>query len=215
MSIRSAFWIISFIFMLALSVGDIVLIQRNPTLIGLGTHTILGKVITTVSIIFQSIFLSVMAVEFVVRAYLSSFGLPCSFMRREICCFEYRMPTFWKSLKIVSAVAFPIVTILAALLVFLDVTIAKWSQLNIPLLAVMVGVPLLEVILSSISHHLSNKEFKAQYPDEENAADEVPLNTNSSPSSESSPPSQHTMIDSPNASEDSYKGKEPIGTSSA
>jgi len=175
---REVFFTSVFIFMLALAIGDIYLIEADGQQ-GLGPpkgHVVqkpilkdsgqIGKTLTIVSIIFQSVFIAVMAVEFVLRMYLSAFGFPCSFMRREICCLEYKMQTFWKALRLVSAISFPIVTVLAVLMVFLELGMYNWKSLDLPRAAIIVGAPLLQLILSSIAYKLSLTEFYEQYPEE-------------------------------------------------
>eukprot|EP01112_Ceratiomyxa_fruticulosa_P014727 TRINITY_DN4241_c0_g1_i2.p1 TRINITY_DN4241_c0_g1~~TRINITY_DN4241_c0_g1_i2.p1 ORF type:complete len:229 (+),score=46.14 TRINITY_DN4241_c0_g1_i2:663-1349(+) len=178
-SAREVFFGFAFIFMLALAIGDIYLVEKDGQK-GLGPPTKghivqkpilkdtgqIGKALTTVSIIFQSAFIALVAVEFVIRMYLSAFGFPCSFMRREICCLEYKMQTFWKALKILSAISFPIVTVLAVLMVFLEVGMYNWKYLDLTRTAIMVGVPLLQLVLSSIAYKISLEEYNEQYPEE-------------------------------------------------
>jgi len=179
-TVREAFFTFAFIFMLALAIGDIYFIEKDGQK-GLGPptkpfHVVqkpivkdsgeIGKTLTTVSIIFQSAFIALVAVEFVIRMYLSAFGFPCSFMRREICCLEYKMQTFWRALKILSAISFPVVTVVAVLMVFLEVGMANWKFLDLMRTAIMVGVPLIQLIISSIAYKISLEEFNEQYPEE-------------------------------------------------
>eukprot|EP01113_Clastostelium_recurvatum_P022387 TRINITY_DN266_c0_g1_i2.p1 TRINITY_DN266_c0_g1~~TRINITY_DN266_c0_g1_i2.p1 ORF type:complete len:253 (-),score=59.39 TRINITY_DN266_c0_g1_i2:170-847(-) len=177
MSFRGVYWTLCIIFLLGMAALDIAWItQMNPKLDGLGTKNdrITAKVITTVSTIFQAVMIVVICTELIIRGYLSAFGFPCSFQRREICCLEYKMTTFWKALKIISAVAFPVMVLIAALMIFLDIGTAKISPakfanstpFNLIHTAIMVGVPLLQVILSSIGHYLSKQEYFEQYPEE-------------------------------------------------
>jgi len=168
MSVRGIYWLVAMIFMLILSIGELALIHQNGfTVTELGSHTIVGKILTTTSIIFQIAFLVVTGIEFIVRAYLSAFGFPCSFQRREICCFEYKMTTFWKALRLVSGIGFAVAVVVAVLMVFLDEGLSKFlgnKYNNLTLTIIMVAVPLIHLILSSIANYLAQQEFYEQYP---------------------------------------------------
>jgi hypothetical protein len=139
---------------------------------GLGTtKPRISDAFATATTVIAAITVAAVGVELIMRSSMSAFLVyPCEFQKRTFCCFDYTMPTFWLMCVILSAVNFIVSAALAVLLIImvgLGTSEEETEGIKIVRVAVVVGICVIELIVSAISLKMSRNCLAKEKAEEE------------------------------------------------
>lgn len=133
----------------------------------LGNNTRLADAFASATTVIAAVTTVCVGLELIMRSSMSAFLVyPCEFQKRSFCCWDYTMPTFWL-LSLVLTLVNLIVSVAITVLIIVMVGMGAENGFKIVRAAVVVGICLIDVIVSAISLKMSRTCLAKEKAEEE------------------------------------------------